>query len=226
MLSFNSTSENASRCAHRSFRNRLTSCIKQGERFEVTHQPPLPSVLLQQAVSFLRSDWSLQRSPLAERAKLVPVQIENDAELRKRYERPDAKLDRLFVSTYTHDKAALDCGACDGKQLVSRKERSNPTEPRVFYGMIGSSNTLLKDAKERDQLRAEYPTLRCIEMESAGAAEAAWQSSRRFIFVRGICDYCDTHKNDQWQEYAAAAAAAYVQCLLEMLPGGDIQGKH
>ena len=36
--------------------------------------------------------------------------------------------------------------------------------------------------------------------------------------VRGICDYCDTHKNDIWQEYAAAVAAAYTRGLLASMP--------
>jgi len=28
------------------------------------------------------------------------------------------------------------------------------------------------------------------------------------LVFRGICDYCDSHKNKEWQRYAAAAAAA------------------
>ena len=39
-----------------------------------------------------------------------------------------------------------------------------------------------------------------------------------YLVVRGICDYCDAHKNDTWQNYAAPAAAAYVRALLEALP--------
>jgi nucleoside phosphorylase len=29
------------------------------------------------------------------------------------------------------------------------------------------------------------------------------------LAIRGICDYCDSHKNKLWQGYAALAAAAY-----------------
>jgi hypothetical protein len=29
------------------------------------------------------------------------------------------------------------------------------------------------------------------------------------IVIRGICDYADSHKNDRWQKYAAATAAAF-----------------
>jgi hypothetical protein len=32
--------------------------------------------------------------------------------------------------------------------------------------------------------------------------------------IRGICDYSDSHKNKEWQGYAAMAAAAYTKDLL------------
>ncbi|CAF9922088.1 hypothetical protein IMSHALPRED_005331 [Imshaugia aleurites] len=39
------------------------------------------------------------------------------------------------------------------------------------------------------------------------------------LVIRGICDYADSHKNDRWQPYAAATAAAYAKdLLLEMAP--------
>jgi len=39
------------------------------------------------------------------------------------------------------------------------------------------------------------------------------------VVIRGICDYSDTHKNDTWQGYAAATAAAYAKELLGVIPG-------
>jgi hypothetical protein len=34
------------------------------------------------------------------------------------------------------------------------------------------------------------------------------------LVIRGICDYSDSHKNKDWQGYAAMAAAAYAKDLL------------
>ena len=34
------------------------------------------------------------------------------------------------------------------------------------------------------------------------------------LVIRGICGYADSHKNDVWQEYASATAAAYAKLLL------------
>jgi hypothetical protein len=42
------------------------------------------------------------------------------------------------------------------------------------------------------------------------------------IVVRGICDYSDSHKNKQWQGYAALVAAAYARELLGYVPRGQV----
>ncbi|KAF3102925.1 hypothetical protein TWF706_005051 [Orbilia oligospora] len=38
------------------------------------------------------------------------------------------------------------------------------------------------------------------------------------LVIRGICDYCDSHKNKRWQNYAALVAAAFARELLFQLP--------
>ncbi len=56
-------------------------------------------------------------------------------------------------------------------------------------------------------------------MEGAGIADATWLSDKAgYLVVRGICDYCDSSKGDEWQAYAAAVAAAYTRALLEAIP--------
>jgi hypothetical protein len=42
------------------------------------------------------------------------------------------------------------------------------------------------------------------------------------LVIRGICDYADSHKNKQWQEYSAAVAAAYAKELLSVIPTDEI----
>jgi nucleoside phosphorylase len=55
-------------------------------------------------------------------------------------------------------------------------------------------------------------------MEGAGVWTAAWACDCEVIAIRGVCDYCDEHKNDDWQQHAALAAAAYARALIEVLP--------
>jgi hypothetical protein len=45
------------------------------------------------------------------------------------------------------------------------------------------------------------------------------------LAIRGICDYSDSHKNKIFQNYAAAAAAAYAKLLLSYVKSsGDPEG--
>jgi nucleoside phosphorylase len=55
----------------------------------------------------------------------------------------------------------------------------------------------------RDKLAAERDVL-CFEMEAAGLV-----NHFPCLVIRGICDYADSHKNKEWQGYAAVVAAAY-----------------
>jgi len=97
-----------------------------------------------------------------------------------------------------------------------------PGQPKLHYGLIGSSNMLLKEPELRDRLRDEYK-VRAIEMEGSGIATATWMNGTAgYLLIRGICDYCDSHKMDAWQGYAAAAAAAYVRALIETIPTNTV----
>jgi hypothetical protein len=43
------------------------------------------------------------------------------------------------------------------------------------------------------------------------------------LVIRGICDYADSHKNKQWQGYAAATAAAYAKELLSVIHPNQVE---
>lgn len=86
-----------------------------------------------------------------------------------------------------------------------------------FSWEIASANTLLKSYKKRQQLKEEFGVY-AVEMEASGIADTTWEMGTGYIVIRGICDYCDEYKNDDWQEYAALAAASYARDLIENLP--------
>lgn len=93
----------------------------------------------------------------------------------------------------------------------------HPGASRVFIGTIACANRLLKNPVHRDQIRDEFD-VRAVEMEGFGIAEATWNQSIGYLIIRGICDYCDPHKGDSWQGYAAIVAAAYARAVLEEMP--------
>ncbi len=95
--------------------------------------------------------------------------------------------------------------------------------PRVFRGIIGSSDILLRDSAVRDEFASAH-ALRAIEMEASGIASAAWDHAQPYGIVRAACDYGDPNKNDLWHNYAAAAAAAYARSLIERLTPEGLAG--
>jgi nucleoside phosphorylase len=87
--------------------------------------------------------------------------------------------------------------------------------PRVFRGKIGSANLVLKSSSHRKQIREKHEVL-AVEMEASGIADATWHHRAGYLVVRGICDYADRRKNDEWHKYAALIAAAYCKAVLEV----------
>ena len=119
--------------------------------------------------------------------------------------------DLLFEAEYNHLWPESPCDRCDASRLVARSTRVG-NNPLVHYGLIASGNQVMKDSGTRDRLARELGIL-CFEMEAAGLI-----NNFPCLVIRGISDYADSHKNKQWQEYAAATAAAYAKELLSVIP--------
>jgi len=104
-----------------------------------------------------------------------------------------------------------------GEKAVPIKHPDDPArrpgQPKVHYARIGAANVLLSDAHLRDQLRTDYG-VKAIEMEGSGIADATWTAGQHYLVIRGVCDYCDSNKNDAWQGYAALVAAAYARAVI------------
>ncbi|EED22542.1 Pfs, NACHT and Ankyrin domain protein, partial [Talaromyces stipitatus ATCC 10500] len=135
---------------------------------------------------------------------------------RNTFSRPDVDTDRLFKIEYEHPENEASCDQCLVKWEEDRITREDGN-PQTHYGTIASGNTLIKDGKTREAIRKDTGAL-CFEMEAAGL-----MADFPCLVVRGICDYADSHKNKQWQGYAALAAAAFTKELLGYVPKGVSQ---
>ncbi|KAF4440066.1 Pfs, NACHT and Ankyrin domain protein [Fusarium austroafricanum] len=173
-----------------------------GGEFEETADARIPAPLLLSAVSNLRSKHGHQATS-ARVADLL-------GDRRPSFPRPTQD-DRLFQASYQHPPRAFTCVDCDMTRQLPRSVCPS-NEPRVYYGVIASGNRVMRDAEVRDNVAWRLSAL-CFEMEAAGMMD-----NLRCLPIRGVCDYSDSHKNKDWQSYAAAAAAAYAKELLEVLP--------
>jgi nucleoside phosphorylase len=144
--------------------------------------------------------------------------LKNDR-LRQEYKRPST--DKLFKAKVTHDSrgCAKFCAKTPSNLVPRRKRTKKDDNPAIHYGLIASANQLMKDALIRDRLAAEKDVL-CFEMEAAGL-----MNQFPCLVIRGICDYSDTHKNKEWQGYAAMAAAAYAKDLLCRIPPNKVEAE-
>ena len=191
----------------------------QEKSFQNTGFLDQPPQLLRTAVSGLRSDYMSDGHGID---KTINSILKNKPRLQRGFSRPDPTSDRLFQSGFVH-RAGSDCAkACgdDAKNLVSRDPRKEHEDnPAVHYGLIASANQLMKDALIRDRLAEENDVL-CFEMEAAGL-----MNHFPCLVIRGICDYSDSHKNKEWQGYAAMAAAAYTRDLLDRIAPNKLEAE-
>ncbi|KAL2835584.1 hypothetical protein BJY01DRAFT_259136 [Aspergillus pseudoustus] len=95
------------------------------------------------------------------------------------------------------------------KDLEKQGQTTEAQVPLIFLGTIGSADTVMKSAEERDRIASQHGLI-AFEMEGAGI----WDETP-CIIVKGVCDYADSHKNKNWQDFAAATAASATKALLD-----------
>jgi len=203
--------------------------VKQGGNFERTGALNNPPIALLTAVTKLETKHELNGSKIPE---YLDELKQKWPRLASKYIRSDSLQDVLFKPEYGHvSESITDCAAipdndggdekgescrfCDRTQTIKRK----PRDMRVHYGLIASGNQVIKDAKFRDTLNKSLDgNVLCVEMEAAGLID-----DFPCIIIRGICDYADSHKNKDWQEHAAAVAAAFAKELLSVVPVQEVE---
>ncbi|KUL90936.1 hypothetical protein ZTR_00686 [Talaromyces verruculosus] len=147
---------------------------------------------------------------------------------------PGALEDRLYPPQYIHmhhsdcmaclhefaceDALTASCNDlnCDLSMLVYRERLldtfnqypETPT-PFIHFGSIGTGDTVMKSAIHRDEI-ADTENVIAFEMEGSGI----WDKFSCLV-IKGVCDYADSHKNKNWQNYAAAVAASAMKVVLE-----------
>lgn len=180
---------------------------------------PPPTVLLNAARNLAVERAMALQDPVVKDTKRIDVNIPGLRE----YKPPSSAHDRLFSSDYIHLDHELSCDecGCDPTQLLlrNRSDEENDNDLRVIVhsGTIASGDKVIKDSKLRDKLAKEYGVL-CFEMEAAGVL-----ADFPCIVIRGISDYCDSHKNDRWHGYAAAISAAYARQLFFYMPIDEVR---
>ncbi|KDN60673.1 hypothetical protein CSUB01_04081 [Colletotrichum sublineola] len=176
---------------------------------------PPPAVLLNAAQAL-----AVQRARTADDPVLSNVKrINTSLRSLRRFRFPGVGNDHLYQPQCDHRQPGASCerAECDPSQRIPRPEEDDGTFVIMHRGTIASGELVVKTAGLRDMLAQQYGLL-CFEMEAAGAL-----GDFPCMIVRGVSDYCDSHKNDQWHGYAAAVAAAYARQLFFHMPIHEVQ---
>ncbi|KAH7142703.1 ankyrin repeat protein [Dactylonectria estremocensis] len=178
---------------------------------------PPPAVLLSAAQDLAAKRARSRIDPVKENIKRIDISIPG----LQRHNNPGPEQDHLYEADYIHLKPGAscdDCG-CDPSRRIQRAadDEDDGSSVVVHRGNIACGELVVKDAWLRDALARKYGLL-CFETEAAGALGAF-----PCMVIRGISDYADSHKNDQWHGYAAAAAAAYARQLFSHLPIDEVK---
>ncbi|KAF3907864.1 hypothetical protein ABW20_dc0107339 [Dactylellina cionopaga] len=193
----------------------------QSQVFRPTGFLNQPPQLLRTAVHGIKAQYEMEGHRIEQAINSV---LEKYPRMRSKYKRPNQSSDLLYKPEIIHpSENELGCATVCGDNLSSLVSRPGRTEdednPAIHYGRIASANQLMKDATFRDQLAAEEDVL-CFEMEVAGL-----MNHFPCLVIRGICDYSDSHKNKEWQGYAAMTAAAYAKDLLYQIIPNNVEDK-
>ncbi|OJD15769.1 hypothetical protein ACJ73_08948 [Blastomyces percursus] len=160
--------------------------------FERKGIPNMPPEVLLNALAKLQAQHEIRPSKVAELLEEMGTRnpcMSKSTPGRPGYVYQGKENDRFFKATYSHIDG-FGCSNCDSDQEIQRDDRDS-TEPQIHYGIIASSNMLVKDAATRDSIvrdLEEFATMRTPT------------------------------KNDRWQRYAAATAAAYAKEFLSVIP--------
>jgi nucleoside phosphorylase len=177
--------------------------LKEGH-FKHTGTLSRPPLVLLNGVSSLRAEYELGNGKIPQYVREAMLRKNTAGQLNKQYSNPGPENDKLYNADYDHIGDEPTCESCDVTKVMDRPSRP-VSHPIVHYGTIASGNQVIKDAKTRDEWGVKFGAI-CFEMEAAGLMD-----NFPCLVVRGICDYADSHKNKDWQRYAAAVAAAYAK---------------
>ena len=193
----------------------------QNQGFQMTRVLDQPPMVLRTAVSGLRTQYKRKGCQIRQAVEDV---LKRNPRLQDEFGQPDQSEDRLYQSDFVHpqdnkQKCAAFCGDAPSHLVIRRERTPKDDDPTVHYGLVASADQLMKDAKVRDRLVQEQNVL-CFEMEAAGLV-----NHFPCLVIRGICDYSDSHKNKEWQGYAAMTAAAYAKDILLRIAPNSVENE-
>ena len=129
------------------------------------------------------------------------------------------ELQRRGVDKVVHRGASPECGEFLLEAFHNVRDWRFPIEKdnrnsEIRIGPLLSGEKLIDNARFKEDLFEQYPNAIGGEMEAVGLYSAASEKGVEWIVVKGICDWADGTKSDDYQEVAAKASVSLVSHVL------------
>ncbi|KAF3099628.1 hypothetical protein TWF102_002302 [Orbilia oligospora] len=95
-----------------------------------------------------------------------------------------------------------------GASLAALEGEMGIQSPQIHFGAVASGDLSMMSAYHRDKIAAKDNVI-AFERTAAGIWDAF-----PTVIIKGVCNYADSHKNEVWERYAAATAAACMKGFL------------
>jgi nucleoside phosphorylase len=130
-----------------------------------------------------------------------------------RFDRPPPELDRPYQIIRGEEVEVS-----HPKVIKGSPRQLYPQQPIIHYGGIGTGSALNKDSGVRSEFAMSFDVKALDSGFEAIMDSIDGNRKESFCIIRGISDYTDGQRGQEWQPHAALAAAAFMKTLVTALP--------
>ena len=102
---------------------------------------------------------------------------------------------------------------------VARAMKSSENECHIHIGPMACGSTVVANTEVVEkQIHSQYSNTAALDMESYAvmyATKAARAPKPHGLVIKGVCDYANEEKSDQFQKFAAFTSAQFTKLLYE-----------
>ncbi len=147
--------------------------------------------------------------------KIIWTMMIKNSRVQEKHQYSSAKKDRWYESIYIHVnntvKCDIDCNHTVSLMIQRQSQSLDSKNSIVHYEIIVFADQLMKDVVIRDKISQQHDVM-CFEMKMTELL-----NDFSCIIIQEICNYLNSHKNDEWQNYVTATTTSYVKELLQII---------
>lgn len=110
------------------------------------------------------------------------------------------------------------CGDHDALIKIASNYPNAPIVPKIVIGPVAPGSAVLADGEVINEIKVQHRGLVGVEMEIYGMYAAAHRASNpqpQPFALKAVCDFADSGKDDDYQQYAAYTSANVLRLLME-----------